>query len=198
MNFGADCVMIVLAYEEQREPPQAGHVERFMKRTLIHGAIAKEADHRFGAFAHRHSISDADCDRVALANDGISTHEAPLGIEHVHGAAHAAAHAIGASEELRHDVARRRSTNESMRVFAIGADDIIGRPRRIDDACADCLLARDRGAESRRYFPSRILRQPALRMLVTTACHEASWCNVSRSIMNRSLLEINGRRRPPL
>ena len=48
----------------------------------------------------------------------------------------------GAAEQLGHDFASRRSAHQGMRVLAIGADDVIGRPGRVDDARADRLLAR--------------------------------------------------------
>ena len=69
-----------------------------MERALIDGAIAKETDNRLRQIAHHHGISDADGDRIALADDRVTAHEAALAIEHVHGAAHAAGHPTGAAE----------------------------------------------------------------------------------------------------
>ena len=79
--------------------------------------------------------------QITASDDGVSAHEAPLTVEHVHRAAHSAAYAVDAAEQLGHDIASRRSAHQSMCMLAIGADDVIGRPGRVDDARADRLLA---------------------------------------------------------
>ena len=112
-----------------------------MERALVDGSVAEKADHRLRKTPHCHGVGDAQGDRAGLADDGVSAHEAPLAVEHVHRAAHPAAHAGRTAEQLGHDVASRRSARQSMRVLAIGADDVIGRPGRVDDARTDRLLA---------------------------------------------------------
>ena len=76
-----------------------------------------------------------------MADDGIATHEAALAIEHVHRAAHALAHAGGTAEQFRHHFARRRAADQRMRVFAVIADDVVGRADRVEHAGGDRFLA---------------------------------------------------------
>jgi len=154
--------VIVFADEEQRQPPQAGHVQRFVEGALVDGPVAEKADHGFRKMAHRDGIGEAESDRIGFADDGISAHEAPLAVEQVHGAAHAAAHAAGAAEQLRHDFASRRSAYQGVRVLAIGADDVIGRFGRVDDARANRLLARIKVKETNDISLAVLLRGPFL------------------------------------
>ena len=141
MNLGADGVVVVLADEQDRQPPKRRHVERFVERALVHRAVAEEADHHFGQAAHRDRIGDADRDRAGFADDRVAAHEAALAIEHMHRAAHAAAHAGRAAEQLGHDLARRRAAHQRMGVLAISADDVVGRAGGVDHAGGDGFLA---------------------------------------------------------
>ena len=111
-----------------------------MESALVHRAVAEETDHGLRQSPHCDRVGDADGDRAALADDRIAAHEAPLEIEHVHRAAHATAHAIGAAEQLRHDLARRDTAYQRVGVFAVSADDVIRRAGGIDDAGRDRLF----------------------------------------------------------
>ena len=76
-----------------------------------------------------------------MADDGIATHEAALAIEHVHRAAHALAHAGGTAEQFRHYFTRRGTADQRMRVFAVIADDVVGRADSVEHAGGDRFLA---------------------------------------------------------
>ncbi len=141
VDFGADRIVIVFAHKEYRQAPKCRHVQRLMERALVDRAVAEETDDCFGTPAHGHGICNPDRDGATLAHDRVSTHEAPFGVEHVHGPPHAAARSIRAAEQLGHDVARRSASHDCVRVLAIGADDVIGRSGRVDDPRTDRLLA---------------------------------------------------------
>lgn len=53
------------------------------------------------------------------------THQAPLGREHVHGAALAAADAGLLAEELRHDVLRRHVLRQRVHVVPVRGADVV-------------------------------------------------------------------------
>src|SRR6185437_4676294 len=76
--------LIVLADEQHRELPDAGHVQPFMEGAVVDGAVAEERDghairlHEPEAVAGPRSLEDARPD------DAAGPHQADLGGEEVH------------------------------------------------------------------------------------------------------------------
>src|SRR5262249_45397616 len=59
----ADAVVVVLAHEDDREPPRARHVHRLVKGTLVRGAVAEERGDDLVGLAHLcRPVGGTDCD----------------------------------------------------------------------------------------------------------------------------------------
>ncbi len=84
-DFGRE--LVVLAHEQNRQFPDAGHVEPFMEGAVVDGPIAEESDGHLIGLEQLETISGPGGLKDAWTDDPARTHHPRLGSKQVHAAA---------------------------------------------------------------------------------------------------------------
>ena len=134
-------VEVVLADEDRRRALHGGEVQRLVEGAVVGGAVAEEGDADIVAAAAPGGEADADGVADAGADDAVGAEQADAAVIEVHGAAAAAADAVGLAEELGHDPAGIGALGQRVAVAAVGGGDPVGRAEVGADADAGGLLA---------------------------------------------------------
>ena len=137
-HFG--CVLIVFADEKDRELPDAGHVEAFVKGTVVDGAVAEEGDGHVIALQKHEAVAGAGGLEDAGPDDAAGAHHADFRGEEMHAAASSLRAAGGAAEQLGEQLAGCEPLGKGMAVTAVGAEDDVVFLQMRADARGDCLL----------------------------------------------------------
>ena len=116
-------VLVVLADEEDRQLPDAGHVEPFVEGAVVDGSIAEKRDGHAIALQQHEAVSGAGRLEDAGPDDAAGAHHADFGGEEMHAAAASLRAAGGAAEELGEQLARREPLGQGMAVTAVRAED---------------------------------------------------------------------------
>ena len=116
---------VVLDDVDDRELPEAGHVEGLVERALVHGAVAEVADADAVLAAILAGEGDACGERDVAADDGVAAEEPLLGVEEVHRAALALGAAGGLAEQLGHGGLDVHAAGDGVAVVTIGRDHVI-------------------------------------------------------------------------
>jgi hypothetical protein len=140
LRRGPHGIAVVLAHEDDRELPQGGQVEGFMRMATGQCALSKEAQHDGVTFLVLDREGQAGRQGQVPTNNRVSAHEVPLSIHQVHGAAPALAQARRFPEELGHHLAGIRPPGQAMTMLAVGADNIIIPAERGCCSHRHCLL----------------------------------------------------------
>src|SRR5262249_537516 len=81
------CELVVLADKQGWQLPNAGHVQAFVKSTIVHRAVAEESDADPSVLKEFEAVTGAGGLENARSNDAARTHEADFRSEQVHAAA---------------------------------------------------------------------------------------------------------------
>ena len=120
--------MIVFANEKHWQLPDAGHVQAFMERSVVHSSIAKERDGDVLLLENLETVTAAASLQDTGTDDPAGSHHADLGREQVHASAPASGTSRRSTEQLRHQLARWHPFGQSMTVAAMRAEhDILMR-----------------------------------------------------------------------
>ncbi|GIU86514.1 MAG: hypothetical protein KatS3mg009_1029 [Acidimicrobiia bacterium] len=134
-------VPVVLAEEDDRQPPDRGEVDRLVERARGDRAVAEERDRDRAVAAQACGPRGTDGDRQACGDDPVRAEDADPGIRDVHRAAAAAVGAVGAREQLGEHRERVESLGEAVPVPAVRRRDHVGRAQRPARADGGRLLA---------------------------------------------------------
>ena len=115
--------LVVLADEEHRQLPDAGHVEPFVEGAVVDGAVAEERDGHLIGLQQLEAVSGPGGLKDAGADDAAGAHHADFGGEEMHAAAAALRAAGRAAEELGEQLPRREPLGQGMAVPAVRAED---------------------------------------------------------------------------
>src|SRR5690242_21921733 len=96
-----------------------------MKRSLIGGAFAKEAEHHGIDSLQTKSQRRADGEWDTAAHDAIRSQHAPGDVRNVHAPAFTAAIPVGPAEDLGHHAAHVKPASNAVTVPAMGAGEEI-------------------------------------------------------------------------
>ena len=134
-------VEVVLAHEQDRQPPQARQVQALVELALVDRAFAEEAHREGGTPLHPVAERQSHGERQTAADDGVAAVEPGLAIEKVHRAAAAATAALEPAVHLGHQHGHRDAAGDRLAVLAIGGDHRILGPDGLHDPDRDRLLA---------------------------------------------------------
>ncbi len=148
MELGAHRHHVVLDHVDHRQLPQAGHVEGFVERALVHGAVAEVADADRVLVAVLAGEGDARGQGQVAADDGVAAEEPLRGVEEVHRAALALGAAGVAAQQLGHRLVGAHPAGQGVAVVAIGGDDEIVVAEHPDRTDGDRLLTAVQVAEA--------------------------------------------------
>ena len=123
---GAHRVQVVLAAEQQRQPPQGGQVGALVELALGVGAVTEEAGRHRGPSPHPVGECEADGHRDAPTDDGVAAVEPVSGVEEVHRATAAPAAPGDLAEHLGHHRVHRHPAHQGVPVLAVRRDDGVG------------------------------------------------------------------------
>ncbi len=76
--------LVVLAHEDDRQLPDAGHVQTFVEGTVVHCAVAEEGDRNLIRLRELETIASPRGLEDARGNDAAGAHQADLRREQVH------------------------------------------------------------------------------------------------------------------
>src|SRR5262249_24792329 len=116
---------VVLANEQYRQLPDAGHIQSFVESAVVDRAVAEESDCNTAGSQQLRAVAAAACLQYAWPDDAAGPHHADLRREQVHAAAAAARTAGGPAEQLGHELARRQSLAQCVPVATVRAEDDI-------------------------------------------------------------------------
>ena len=102
----AHAVLVVLADVDAGKFPELGHVERLVKRALVHCRFAEETERHLICALVLRGESGSGCERNLTADDRVAAEKAEALVEHVHRAAFAFRAAGGFAKKLGHDRSR--------------------------------------------------------------------------------------------
>ena len=136
-----EAVQVVLADKDDRDLPQRGQVQRFVKAALGRRPVAKKADGHLVGAAHLDRQAHAGDDRQAAADDAIGADDALAEVGDVHRAALALAVAGGPAIQLGEHVLDFAALGQHVAVAAVGAGDIVVLAQCGAGAHRHCLLA---------------------------------------------------------
>ncbi len=125
LDCGANSVQVVFAHEQNRQLPQRGHVQGFVKGALVVGGIAQKADGDFIAALELDAFADSRCQRERTAHQRIAAHETVLHVEDVHGTAAAFGRTGFLAVQFSHDLFRIGAALDGMHVVAVAGDDVV-------------------------------------------------------------------------
>src|SRR5207249_11526105 len=134
-------IEVVLAYIDDRQLPERGHVHRLVEQSLPQRPIAEEAHRDLTAAAHLRRQRGAGRDARGAADDRVGAEVARLRIRGVHRAALAAAVARLLAEQLGEHAVDRRALGQAVAVTAMRARDEVVAAQRLADADGHGLLA---------------------------------------------------------
>ncbi len=120
--------LVVLADEQHRQFPNAGEVQAFVERAIVHRAIAEEGDGNAVAVEQLETVAGAGGLEDAGADDAAGAHQPDFGGEKVHAAAAAARTAGLPAIQLGDQLARWQSLRQSVTVAAMCAEHRVVRP----------------------------------------------------------------------
>ena len=132
--------LVVLAHEQHRQLPDAGHVEAFVEGAVVDGAVAEEGDGHLIGLEHLETISGPGGLKDARADDPAGAHHAGFGSEQVHAAAAPLRAAGRAAEQLGEQLAGRHALGQGVPVPAVGAEDDVVAAQMRTNPGGDRLL----------------------------------------------------------
>src|SRR5262245_7778997 len=132
--------LIVLAYEQHGQFPDARQVEAFVKRAVIHRAIAEERDRDVIRFHQLETVARARRLKNARPDDAAGSHQTDLWREQMHGAASTAGATRLATVKLGEKLARIESLGQRMAMSAMRAEDHVVLPKMRANADRNGLL----------------------------------------------------------
>ena len=137
-HFGRE--LVVLAHEQHRQLPDAGHVEPFVEGAVVDGAVAEEGDGHLIGLEHLETISGPGGLKDARADDPAGAHHAGFGSEQVHAAAASLGTAGRAAEKLGEQLAGRHALGQCVPVPAVRAEDDVVAAQMRTNPGGDRLL----------------------------------------------------------
>jgi hypothetical protein len=137
----AHAVDVVHDDVDDRQPPDAGEVQRLVPGADVRRAVAELAQHRLLAAVARDRERDAGGDGQLPADDAPAAQEVASDVEQVHGPAAAVRAAVDAAEQLGHDGAGAHAAREREAVVAVGGEQVVVVAHRGDGADRRGLLA---------------------------------------------------------
>ena len=134
-------VKVVLADEDRRRALHGGEIERLVETAVVGGTVTEEGN--ADIVAPLLASADADADGVANAgrDDAVGAEQTDGAIVEMHGAAAAAANAVGLAEQLRHHTAGIGALGKRVAVAAMRRRDPIGAAQMRADADAGRFFA---------------------------------------------------------
>ena len=137
-------VEVVLAEEDQRQPPDRRQVHGLVEDALAGRAVAEEGDADRARAAQLLGQGGAGAESHAGTDDAVRAQDAALEVRDVHRAAEAVAVALGLAHQLGHHPAQFGALGDGVPVAAVvGQDEVLGL-QRLAGAGGDGFLA-DRG-----------------------------------------------------
>ena len=115
-------IAVVLDNVDDRQLPQAGHVEGLVDLALVGGAVAEVAEVEAAVAAVLVGEGEPGAERHRSADDAVSAVEFLLDGEHVHRAALALGIAADAPGQLGHHALRFHPRRQHVAVVAVGGD----------------------------------------------------------------------------
>ena len=120
-------IAIVLADKQDRQSPNAGHVDSFVECTIVDRAVAEKSHGHLVGFEQAEAVTCAGGLQNAGAHDPAGSEHADLGREKVHAPASSARTAFGPTIEFRDQLERLHPLGQSVTVPAVRAEDRIVR-----------------------------------------------------------------------
>jgi hypothetical protein len=140
LKWNLGCKLVVLADEQHREPPDACHVQPFVKRAVVHRAIAEERDRHAVGLEQLEAVARARRLKNARTDNTAGAHQTNLGCEQVHAPA-AAAGATGlASEKLGDKFNRCQSFGQRVAMPTVRTENHVLPTQVRTDTDGDSLL----------------------------------------------------------
>src|SRR5699024_7457008 len=136
-----NAVVVVLAYEDDGQLPDGGHVERLVEGALVRGAVTEEADADLIRAAYLGGEARARGDAVSRADDAVGAEDALVPVRDVHGAALALAVACLPAEELSHHEVEVATLGNDVAVAPVRAGDEVVVAQAFADGGRYRLLA---------------------------------------------------------
>ncbi len=138
-DFGGE--LIVLAEEQHRQLPDAGHVERFVERAVVDSAVSKKRRGHHAVPKDLRAVAAAAGLQQARTDDAAGPHHADLGGEEVHAAAASARTTGLASEQFGHQFARRHPFREGVPMSSMRGKDRVALGQMSTHARRDRFLS---------------------------------------------------------
>ena len=151
-HFGRE--LVVLADEQHRQLPDAGHVKPFVEGAVVDGAVAEEGDGHLIGLHQLETVSGAGGLQDARTDDAARAHHADFGGEQVHAAAAPLRTAGRAAEQFGEQLAGRNTLGQRMPVSAVRAEDDVIAAQMGTNAGGNRLLSH--------VSMTRTMNQPAL------------------------------------
>jgi CBS domain-containing protein len=164
-------VEVILADEDDRQPPDRGEVDALVERADVRRAVAEGRNRDRARPEHLRPVSAPDRGRQASADDPRRADQADAHVAEVHRAAAALAHPGLAPEQLREEVDERHTLGERPAVAAVGGRQVVGVLELGAHARRRRLLT---DAQVRRAVDEPVVEQPRDRLLAATNRHHAT------------------------
>ena len=120
LDGGVGGVEVVFTNIHNRQLPQAGCVHGFMVGAFVGGAVTEEADNHVVLLLHLKCQTNTGSDGQVAAHDSVGYHSAHSDVTGVHGAALAAAAAVGLAEHFTHHALQAHTLCQVMTRGAVG------------------------------------------------------------------------------
>ena len=120
-HFGGE--LVVLADEQCRQFPDAGHVQAFVEGPVVHGTIAEEGHANRAVLQDLGTVPAPAGLQDAWADDAAGSHHADFGREQVHTAAPATGTTHRLAEQFRDQFLRRHPLGQGVAVAAMRTED---------------------------------------------------------------------------
>ena len=132
---------VVLAHEDERQPPERSQVHGLVEMAGLHGAVAEEDDRDRVLTPQARSQCTSEGDRDIAADDAGRAHEAAGSVDEVHRSAEPSAQPTVTSHQLGHDAIQRRTLRDRVPVRAVARVHGIGVAQLRADRRGDTFLS---------------------------------------------------------
>ena len=119
------CELIVFADEEDRQLPDAGHVQAFVEGPVVGGSVSEKRDRDIVGLEQLETVSPTTGLQDTGADDTAGPHHADFGRKQMHASPSASGTPRFTSEEFRHQFAWRHSLGQCMSMPPMSAEDDI-------------------------------------------------------------------------